>query len=65
MRTTNSALERIEEIESPVIGGAATAAIAVSPDEGEEEPHSKWERVATVATVLIGFQFALLALIGL
>lgn len=57
MRTT-SALQRIDETEGPTVANP-------TDDTIDAEPHSVWERVATVATVLICFQFALLALIGL
>jgi hypothetical protein len=58
MRTSESALRVLEEPELAPVTQTSTDAPA-------DDPPSVWERVATVTTILVGVQLALLALLGL
>jgi hypothetical protein len=58
MRSSESALRVVEEIEP-------LAAPTTTGEADDIDRPSVWERVAVVATIFIGFQFALLAVLGL
>jgi predicted cobalt transporter CbtA len=61
MRTGENAVWLVDDDEA----APAPAKAATGSQGEEEEPRSVWERVAIAATIFIGFQFALLAFLGL